>query len=59
MRDSLEGCVLRNSGWSAAAELAHLLPQRNRGIRVVTGACHQLEADPIGLGFLLATVRQL
>ena len=28
-------------------------------MRIVSGACHELQTDPICFGFLLATVRQL
>src|SRR3982751_2626760 len=32
----------------AAAELLHLLPERDRGLRVVAGARSELDADAIG-----------
>src|SRR5215210_1465854 len=37
----------------------HLLPYADRGVGVVPGARHQLQADDIRLCFLFATVRQL
>src|SRR5438477_11341637 len=43
----------------SAAELAHLVPQRHRGGRIVAGARRELDADLVGLGFALAAVAQL
>jgi hypothetical protein len=42
----------------AFRSLAHLVPQGDRGIRVVTGAGGQFEADQVGLVFIGAAVGQ-
>src|SRR5204863_2239008 len=36
----------------AAAELSHLLPERNGGARIVSGARGELHADAISLGLM-------
>ena len=43
---------------SAVGELAHLVPQRHRGVRVVARVRGELDADGVGLGFALAAIRQ-
>src|SRR5207244_9515462 len=43
---------------AAARELRHLLPERDRGPRIVAGARGQLDAHAIGFGLVDARVRQ-
>src|SRR5438094_165808 len=39
---------------AAAGQLAHLLPEVDRFMRVITGSSHQLYANTIRFGFLLS-----
>ncbi len=59
MRDWLEGWVLRNSGGALVLACSIFLPHTHRGMRVIAGASHELEPDPVRFGFLFAAVRQL
>src|SRR6185503_9777539 len=44
---------------AAAADLLHLLPERDGRVRVVAGLGRELDADAVGFGLGGAAVRQL
>src|SRR5262245_57219898 len=41
-------------GWRSARRAQHLLPQRHARVRIIAGACSELEADAIGFRLVTA-----